>query len=211
VTDAPALRALISRQAKRAFNLEAESSATRARYGENTFGQACLLARRLVQHGVRLVTVNMFDTVFNQITWDCHANGGDLNSTLQDYQDYLCPMLDQAFTALLGDLYERGLIGNTMVLCMGEFGRTPKINNRGGRDHWPGVWSVLMAGGPIQGGRVIGASDKHGTEPADRPVHPAEIAATVYRGLGIDLHTRLVGADGRPMPLVEAGPLVELF
>jgi uncharacterized protein (DUF1501 family) len=206
-----ALSSLFNPKAKRAFALEAEASATQARYGHNTFGQACLLARRLVEQGVRLVTVNMFDTVFNQITWDCHANGGDLNSTLQDYADLLCPMLDQAFTALLDDLHDRGLIRKTLVLCMGEFGRTPRINNRGGRDHWPGVWSMLLAGGPIQGGRVIGASDRHAMEPADRPVHPSEIAATVYSALGIDLHCRLPGPDGKPIPLVEAAPIGELF
>src|SRR5207302_8400278 len=99
-----------SPHAKQAFNLSAETGAVRARYGWNTFGQSCLLARRLVQHGVRLVTVNMFDTVFNQITWDCHANGGDLNSTLEDYRETLCPMFDAAYSALLDDLHDTGLL-----------------------------------------------------------------------------------------------------
>lgn len=202
---------LFSSRAKKAFDIASESAEARSRYGHNTFGQSCLLARRLVEHGVRLVTVNMFDTVFNEITWDCHANGGDLNTSLEDYKQTLCPMLDMAFTALLNDLQERGLIRNTVVLCMGEFGRTPKLNNRGGRDHWPNVWSVLLAGGPIKGGRVVGMSDKQGMEPKDRPVHPSEVAATVYHSLGIDLNARLPGPDGRPMPIIEAEPVLELF
>src|SRR5207302_4543155 len=105
-----ALATLFSSRAKRAFDVDAEPEAVRARYGWNTFGQSCLLARRLVQHGVRLVTVNMFDTVFNRITWDCHANGGDLQSTLHDYKETLCPMLDAAYSALLDDLHDTGLL-----------------------------------------------------------------------------------------------------
>jgi uncharacterized protein (DUF1501 family) len=202
---------IFSPQAKKAFDLAAEPEAVRARYGWTTFGQSCLLARRLVQHGVRLVTVNMFDTVFGKITWDCHANGGDLNTTLDDYRDTLCPMLDMAYTALLDDLTSLGLLDNTLVLCLGEFGRTPKLNNRNGRDHWPSVWSGLMAGAGVRGGQVIGASDQHGEEAKDRPIHPSEIAASVYHALGIDLQTRLPGPDGRPMPLVEAKPVLELF
>jgi uncharacterized protein (DUF1501 family) len=206
-----AASALLSRPAKRALNLAHEPVSVRDHYGRNTFGQSCLLARRLVEAGVRLVTVNMFDTVFNQITWDCHANGGDLNSTLDDYADTLCPMLDQAYSALLRDLEKRGLLGHTMVLCMGEFGRTPKLNNRGGRDHWPGVWSMLVAGGPIQGGRLIGASDPLGMEPAARPVHAAQIPATIYHYFGIDRRTHLPGPNGKPLPISTAEPLGELF
>ena len=206
-----ALNTLLSPQAKRAFDLAAEPEAVRERYGRNTFGQSCLLARRLVQHGVRLATVNMFDTVFGQITWDCHANGGDLNTTLDDYRDTLGPMFDQAYTALLDDLKSLGLLDSTLVLAAGEFGRTPKLNPRNGRDHWPGVWSALLAGGGVQGGRIIGASDAHGAEPADRPVCPAEVLATVYHALGVDPRTAIPGPDGRPVRLVEAEPIGELF
>jgi len=206
-----AVTTLLSKKAKQALNLARESEANRERYGRNTFGQSCLLARRLVEAGVRLVTVNMFDTVFNEITWDCHANGGDLHSTLEDYADTLCPMLDQAYTALLTDLQERGLFQNTVVLCMGEFGRTPRINNRGGRDHWPGVWSALLSGGPIRGGRIIGASDAHGTEPAERPVHAAEIPATLFHCFGVDRRTRLPAPDGQSLALTIAKPIVELL
>jgi uncharacterized protein (DUF1501 family) len=209
--DQRAFDLLFSAPAKQALDIDSERTDLRARYGRNTFGQSCLLARRLVESGVRLVTVNMFDTVFNEVTWDCHADGGALASNLDDYRDTLGPMFDKAYTALLDDLESRGLLDNTMVVAMGEFGRTPQLNPRGGRDHWPGVWTVLFAGGGVRGGRVIGASDRHGAEPKDRPVTPAEIAASVYRGLGVDPHTRLAGPDSRPQPLVDAEPIHELF
>ena len=177
--------------------MTAEADGARARYGSNTFGQSCLLARRLVESGVRLVTVNMFDTVFNQVTWDCHADGGSLASSLDDYADLLCPMFDTAYTALLEDLAQRGMLEKTLVVALGEFGRTPQLNPRGGRDHWPGVWTVLFAGGCIRGGQVIGSSDGHGAEPRDRPVTAAEVAATVYRGLGVDPQILEGPAEGR--------------
>jgi uncharacterized protein (DUF1501 family) len=197
--------------AKRAFDVAAEPADLRARYGGNTFGQSCLLARRLVEHGVRLVTVNMFDTVFNAVTWDCHADGGALATNLDDYRDTLCPMFDRAYSALLEDLHQRGLLETTLVLAMGEFGRTPRLNPRGGRDHWPGCWSVLFAGGGTRGGRVVGASDSTGAEPRDRPVTPAALAATVYKGLGLDPRTPLPGPEGRPVPLADGEPIAELF
>jgi hypothetical protein len=183
----------------------------RDRYGRNTFGQSCLLARQLVEGGVRLVTVNMFDTVFDNLTWDCHADGGSLATTLDDYRDILCPMFDRAYTALLDDLASRGLLDTTLVVAMGEFGRTPHLNPRGGRDHWPGCWSVLFAGAGVRGGQVVGSSDATGSEPKDRPVSPAEVAATVYRALGLDPATCLPGPDGRPLPLADAAPVAELF
>src|SRR5262249_25894030 len=197
--------------AKSAFDIACERTELRDSYGQNTFGQSCLLARRLVEHGVRLVTVNMFDTVFNEITWDCHADGGALASNLNDYKETLCPMFDRAYTALLEDLKQRGMLDNTLVVAMGEFGRTPQLNNRGGRDHWPGVWSILFAGGKTKGGIVAGASDKHGAEPFDRPVTPQMVAASVYRGMGIDLNTSLPGPENRPLALVEAYAVEELF
>jgi uncharacterized protein (DUF1501 family) len=184
--------------------LQQERVRGRDRYGRNTFGQSCLLARRLIERGVRLVTVNMFDTVFDAVTWDCHADGGSLPADLTDYKDTLCPMFDLAYSALLEDLHERGLLSNTLVVATGEFGRTPKLNPRGGRDHWPGVWSVLFAGAGVRGGQVVGSSDRTGGEPKDRPTTPAEVAATVYHALGI---------ESRPgeEPLVEASPVRELF
>jgi hypothetical protein len=202
---------IFSEKSKKAFDIAAEKNEVRSRYGRNTFGQSCLLARRLVEHGVRLVTVNMFDTVFSEITWDCHADGGSLAVNLNDYKETLCPMFDMAYTALLEDLKQRGLLDTTLVLAMGEFGRTPQLNARGGRDHWPGVWTILFAGAGIRGGQVVGSSDKNAMEPRDRPVTPAEVAATVYRGLGIDLNTRLPGPDNRPLPITESEPIDELF
>lgn len=202
---------LFSSQAKQALDLEAEPAVVRERYGLNTFGQSCLLARRLVQHGVRLVTVNMFDTVFGRTTWDCHANGGELNSTLEDYATILCPMLDMACSALLDDLAACGLLDHTLVVAIGEFGRTPWLNNRGGRDHWPGVWSGLLAGGGIQGGQVLGASDRFAEAPKERPIHAAEIAATIYHALDIAPEATLTTPDGLQTRLTEARPLLELF
>jgi hypothetical protein len=198
-------------KAKQAYDVAAEQDPLRSRYGRNTFGQSCLLARRLVERGTRLVTVNMFDTVFDTITWDCHADGGSLPTTLNDYRDTLCPMFDQAYTALLDDLHDRGLLDTTLVLAMGEFGRTPQLNPRGGRDHWPGCWSILFAGAGVKGGQVLGSSDRTASEPKDRPVTPAEVAALVYKGLGIDLGTRLPGPESRSVSLVEARPIEGLF
>src|SRR5262245_28349958 len=120
-------------------------------------------------------------------------------------------MFDRAYASLLEDLDQRGLLASTLVLATGEFGRTPQLNPRGGRDHWPGCWSVLFAGAGVRGGQVVGASDKTGAEPKDRPVTPEEVAATVYRGLGVDLDTRLPGPEGRPMRVTEAEPVEELF
>src|SRR5262249_2157753 len=142
-----ALAHLFSPRAKRAFDIAGEREGMRERYGMNTFGQSCLLARRLIEQGVRLVTVNMFDTVFNEITWDCHADGASLATSLDDYKEMLCPLFDRAYSALLEDLWQRGLLRTTLVLAMGEFGRTPQLNPRGGRDHWPGCWTILFAGG----------------------------------------------------------------
>jgi hypothetical protein len=120
-------------------------------------------------------------------------------------------MFDRAYTALLDDLKQRGMLETTLVLAMGEFGRTPHLNPRGGRDHWPGVWSVLFAGAGVRGGQVVGASDRIGGEPKDRPATPAEVAASIYHGLGVDLNARLPGPEGRPTPIAEAAPIMELF
>jgi uncharacterized protein (DUF1501 family) len=207
----PVVVRLFAPPLKNALDLAAEGGAACERYGRNTFGLSCLLARRLVEGGVRLVTVNMFESVFDNLTWDCHADGGSLATTLDDYRDTLCPMFDRAYTALLDDLASRGLLDTTLVVAMGEFGRTPHLNPRGGRDHWPGCWSVLFAGAGVKGGQVVGASDATGAEPKDRPVSPAEVAATVYQALGLDPATCLPGPDGRPLPLADAAPVAELF
>jgi uncharacterized protein (DUF1501 family) len=203
-------RDVVAGPARRAFDVHAERARVRDAYGRNTFGQSCLLARRLVEAGARVVTVNMFETVFNRVTWDCH--GARPFSTLDDYARELLPTLDQALSALLDDLDRRGLLETTLVVATGEFGRTPRINHNGGRDHWPGVWSALLAGGGTRGGHVIGSSDADGAAPADRPVTPPELLATIYRSLGIDLGASLALADGSRMALAEgAGPVAEAF
>lgn len=192
-----------SPKAREAFELHRESEAVREKYGMNRFGQSCLLARRLIEAGVRFVTINMFETVFDEITWDIH--GSKPFSPISCYRDLVGPMFDMAYSSLLEELNERGLLKNTMVVGFGEFGRTPKVNPAGGRDHWPQVWSILMAGGGLKTGQVVGASDEIGATPKDRPTTPAEVAATIYHGLGIDLETELPGAQGRPIPLVDRG------
>ncbi len=196
--------------ARNAFDLDDEGPGVRDAYGRTTFGQSCLLARRLVEAGVRLVTVNMFETVFNRVTWDCH--GSSPFSTMDDYARELLPTFDQAFAALIDDLDQRGRLESTLVVAAGEFGRTPRINAAGGRDHWPGVWSVALAGGGVRGGQVVGASDDHAASPADRPVTPQNLLATIYHSLGIDSTQYLTRPDDESYPLVEdAGPIRELF
>lgn len=194
----PTATATMNDVLRKALDLRLEAESTRSRYGSFDLGRSCLQARRLVEAGVRCVTVNMFDTVFDKPTWDCHADGGSLASTLDDYRRSLCPMFDQAYAAMLDDLAERGLLASTLVVAMGEFGRTPFLNSRGGRDHWPGAWSILMSGGGVRGGQIIGSSDRLGAEPRDRPVSPADVAATIYHVLGIDW-TPLRIADGAPV------------
>jgi hypothetical protein len=201
---------LLTPMARNAFDLREESSRTREAYGRSTFGQCCLLARRLIEGGVRVVTVNMYATVFNQVTWDCH--GSAPFSTLEDYARDLLPTLDRAFSALIDDLDHRGRFDSTLVAAAGEFGRTPRLNASGGRDHWPGVWSVALAGGGVRGGQVIGASDADAGAPSDCPVTPQDLLATIYHSLGIDASQYLSGTDGRSMPIVEDGePIRDLF
>jgi uncharacterized protein DUF1501 len=200
-----------SQKAREAFELHREPEKIREKYGLNRFGQSCLLARRMIEAGVRFVTINMFETVFDEITWDIH--GSKPFSPISCYRDLVGPMFDMGYSSLLEELSERGLLSETMILAMGEFGRTPKVNPAGGRDHWPQCWTVLIGGGGIKGGQAIGASDEIGGAPKDRPTTPGEIAATVFHGLGIDPTTELPGAGGRPIPLVDRGtePIKELF
>jgi hypothetical protein len=200
-----------SKKARAAFDLTQESDDTRKRYGWNRFGQSCLMAKRLIEAGVRFVTVNMFETVFDEITWDIH--GSSPFSPIECYSNLVGPMFDNGFTSLVEDLSQTGMLDNTMIVATGEFGRTPKINPAGGRDHWPACWPVVMAGGGIQGGRVVGESDGIGGAPKSRPTTPAEVAATVYHGLGIDLETELPGPQSRPIRVVDHGvePIMELF
>ncbi len=208
---AGAYRLMSSAAAREAFNLKAEPTGLRDRYGRTRFGQSCLLARRLIERGVRCVTVNMFETVFNEITWDIH--GSAPFSPIECYNESVGPNFDNAFTALLEDLKSRGMLDSTLVLAFGEFGRTPKVNPAGGRDHHPACWTSIFAGGPVRGGAVVGASDEIGHSPKDRPISTAEVAATVYHALGIPLDTLLPGPQNRPLRLVDHGvePVMELF
>src|SRR5260370_14297286 len=189
-----------SQRAREAFELAKEPEDTRRRYGQNRFGQSCLLARRLIEAGVRFVTVNMLETVFDEITWDIH--GSKPFSPISCYRDLVWPMVDNAFSSLVEDLQNRRMLDNTMVPATGEFGRTPKVNPAGVRALYPAFWPIMMPAVPCKGGTIVGASDEIGGAPKDRPVTPGEIAATVYRGLGIDPGVELPGAQGRPIPLV---------
>lgn len=206
-----AFRLMTSPQTRSAFDLTQEPKPVRERYGMNRFGQCCLLARRLVQAGVRFVTINTFLTVFDEITWDIH--GSKPFTSIEGMKNVVCPMYDQAYSALLEDLSKQGMLDETLVACLSEFGRTPKVNPAGGRDHWPQCFTCYFAGGGVQGGRVIGESDPIGAVPADRPVQPPDLVATIFHSLGLDLQTHLPGPAGRPFPLVDFGhrEIHELF
>ena len=206
-----AYRLMTSSAAREAFDLTKEPVKVRERYGMNRFGQCCLLARRLVERGVSFVTVNSFITVFNEITWDIH--GSKPFTSIEGMRDLVAPMYDQGYSALIEDLHQRGMLDSTMVCNLAEFGRTPKVNPAGGRDHWPQVWTIGFAGGGVKGGRVVGKSDDIGGYPAERPTTPAEVVATIYHSLGVDLETELPGPQGRPFPVVDRGfsEIKELF
>ncbi|MFM8892064.1 MAG: DUF1501 domain-containing protein, partial [Planctomycetia bacterium] len=159
-----AWRLMTSPQAREAFDLAKEPESVRERYGLNRFGQCCLLARRLVENGVRFVTINTFLTVFDEITWDIH--GSKPFTSIEGMKNIVCPMYDQAYSALIEDLHDRGLLDDTLVAGLAEFGRTPKVNPAGGRDHWAQCFPSSCAGGGEQGGRVVWASDTVGGFPA---------------------------------------------
>lgn len=196
-----AFRLMTSTQAREAFDLKQEPAAVRERYGMTRFGQSCLLARRLIESGVRFVTINTFLTVFDEITWDIH--GSKPFTSIEGMKNIVAPLYDQAYSALIADLSQRGLLDNTLVCNLCEFGRTPRVNPAGGRDHWPQCYTTYYAGGGVQGGRVVGRSDPIGGVPAERPADPGEVVATIFHSLGFDLETKLPGPAGRPFPLVD--------
>ncbi len=206
-----AYRLMTSPKAREAFDLSKEPKRMREKYGMNRLGQCCLLARRLIESGVRFVTINSFLTVFDEITWDIH--GSKPFTSIEGMKTVVAPMYDQAYAALIEDLDERGLLDDTLVVNLAEFGRTPKVNPAGGRDHWPQCFTVGFAGGGVQGGRVVGASDPIGAVPADRPVEPPEVVATIFHSLGLKVDAHLPGPAGRPFPLVDSGfrEIRELF
>lgn len=197
-----AYRLIASPEAKAAFELSAEPAATREAYGRSRLGTGCLLARRLIEAGTRFVTV--VDT-----GWDTHQQiGRELPDSRFPGSGKL-PALDRAFSALLDDLRERGLLASTLVVLMGEFGRTPKLNALGGRDHWPRAGFVCLAGGGVRGGQVIGATDSFGESPTERPVGPPDLAFTILRLLGVDPRQELAGPGGRPLRILNEGAFIE--
>lgn len=194
-----------------ALTLSGESGRVQSAYGHGRLARNCLQARRLIERGIRLVTVNLFSSVFGQPSWDIHGHGPF--ASMDDMATVVAPEFDQACSRLIEDLEDRGLLKTTIVVAAGEFGRSPRINPHGGRDHHAGVWSLLLAGGPFGGGKVIGASDASGAEPNDRPVRAPEVVATLYKALGIPPHTIIPGVDGRPTPLIDLDiqPIRELL
>ncbi|MDB5336495.1 MAG: Sulfatase [Planctomycetaceae bacterium] len=185
---------ILSPQAQGAFNLTQEDTRTRERYGRSQFGQRLLLARRLVEAGVPFLAATDFE-------WDDHSNiFPQLNRKL--------PVVDQGVSTLIADLDERGLLASTLVIVMGEFGRTPKINPMRGRDHWPNAFSVLMAGGGVKGGQIIGASDAEGAFPKERPVTPEDLYHSIYALLGIDPLKLLPTTGGREIEIVRDGEFI---
>lgn len=199
-----ALSILQSDSVWKAFLIEEEKPSTIEWYGDNKFGRSCLVARRLVERGVSFVTVPWM-YLHSTKNFDTHANH------FKVMKDLLLPPMDRAMAALFSDLEQRGLYENTLVSWTGEFGRTPKINGKAGRDHWGKVYSTLLAGAGIQGGQVYGATDQIGGEPTDRPVYVSDYVATIYKALGYDSSTLVYDRFGRPHPIVQGNPVKALF
>jgi hypothetical protein len=218
-----AFRFMDSRAMTEAFRLDKEPARLRARYGQNVFGQSLLLARRLAEAGVPMITVfwperkepeayinrGVKDSVAVP-AWDTHGTNVGKTPNFPFLRDKLLPVLDLASTALIEDLHARGLWDQTLVAWTGEFGRTPKINGDAGRDHYGNVFSAMLGGGGIQGGQVYGASDAQGAFPADNPVSPAAFAATLYHCLGVATHAQIPDRLGRPVHVMEKDPIAAL-
>lgn len=186
---------VLSKEAQAAFAIDQESPKLRDEYGRSTFGQSCLLARRLVQHGVRFVTVNYGG-------WDHHAK-------IFPSLDKKLPEFDSGFATFLQDMDAHGLLKDTLVVCMGEFGRTPKINKDAGRDHWGKAASLLFAGAGVSRGKVVGATDREGALVTEAPVRPADVASTIFDSLGIDPRSEIHTPDGRPLAILDEGALIQ--
>ena len=191
-----ALEILRSDKTKKAFDLNTEKAATREAYGNTPFGQSVLAARRLVEAGVRFSTVSIGG-------WDTHSQ------TFQAHKTRLMPQVDQTLSALIADLDERGLLDSTIVMCAGEFGRTPKINKNAGRDHWARSMACVLAGGGLKRGYAHGTTDASGMAPATDPVTPDDVAATIFSRLGIDPYTEIQSPTGRPIQLYREGKIIE--
>lgn len=212
-----AFRMVSSPVAKRAFNLELEAPSLRDRYGRNEYGESFLLARRLVEAGVRLISVIwMYFMPNGRISnvWDNHggtAGLGNISGYAMLKEKYCIPPLDQAYSALLEDLEQRGLLDETLVVAVGEFGRTPKINANQGRDHWGMCQSALLAGGGIRGGQIYGSSDKIAAYPQDNPVSPEDLLATIYDALGVPLESEIRDRENRVYRVCDGTPVRALF
>jgi hypothetical protein len=212
-----AFRMLMAPEARGAFDVKQEPDTVRDRYGRNEYGESFLLSRRLIAAGVRLVTV-----VWSYIcpdgnvanVWDNHGGTGSLGG-ITGYamlkEKYCLPPLDQAYSALLEDLAQRGMLDETLVVMLGEFGRTPKINNAQGRDHWGPCQSIVLAGGGIRGGQVYGASDAQAAYPKNNPVSPEDAIAMIYHAMGISPESLIHDSLGRPHRISEGRPILELF
>jgi hypothetical protein len=202
---ARALGLIRSAVVRRSLDIDRESAAIRDRYGRHRLGQSMLMARRLVESGVPFVTV--YDGINNgqDANWDSHAKVFDR------LENHLLPPADQSLAAFIEDLDDRGLLETTLVVAMGEFGRTPKVNTMGGRDHWPNCYSVLLAGGGVRRGSIFGASDKIGAYPDVDPVTPGDLAATIFWALGVDHKTAFHDKTGRPYELTTGEPIQAAF
>ena len=213
-----AYRMLLSKKARGAFDVDKEPAKLRERYGKNEYGEAFLLSRRLIESGVRLVTLTWYHiakkdgNVLN--VWDNHGGTASLNK-ITGYkmltEEYCLPSLDRGYSALLEDLSQRGMLDDTLVVMLGEFGRTPKINKNAGRDHWGACQSVVLAGGGIRGGQVYGSSDKQAAYPKSKPVTPEDFLATVYHGLGLPPETTIRDPENRPHHISSGEPIYSLF
>ena len=208
-----ALAMLNSDRLRGAFDLSAEPQAIRDAYGRHTYGQSCLLARRLVEAGSKFVTVYFSESIGGRSTtdggWDTH--GFDNTRMFPIIEKRHLPITEQTLPTLLTDLDNRGLLDETLVVWMGEFGRTPRINTNVSRDHWPQCYTALLAGGGVKRGYVHGASDKHGMFPADAPVKPDDLAATMFHLLGIDPTTEVRGLGDRPVHITDGKPVMDLI
>jgi hypothetical protein len=208
-----AIAMLQSPKLREAFNLSAEPAHVRDAYGRTTYGQSCLLARRLVEAGTKFVTVYFSDVIGGKRTdsggWDTH--GFDNTRMFPIVEQYHLPITEQTLPTLLTELDERGLLDTTLVVWMGEFGRTPNINKNASRDHWPQCYTTLLAGGGVKRGFVYGASDKSASYPAENPVRPEDLAATIYYALGLDPHTQVQTAASRPVLIADGKPITALF
>jgi hypothetical protein len=205
---------VLGRRAQEAFDISREPERNRERYGKHLWCQQALLARRLVEAGVAFVTL---DLSYHRAsgTWDTHGDNIPPYGGIKNGLGPLLPLFDHLSTTLVTDLDERGLLKDTLVIAMGEFGRTPQIGTQGstdGRNHWPVVMSVLMAGGGLRHGQVIGASERDGGQIKERPVTPGDLAATIYRHMGVPLNATYTDEKGRPVFIVDQGqPIRELF